>query len=294
MRVTLILAVWMSAAFAQAPAAIEKADLPSLYVLGDSTAAESSHVPLIQGWAVPFQAYFDPSKIQVINAARGGRSSRTFFTEGLLDRVTAKLKPGDTVLIQFGHNDVFPLNDKVARGSLHGMGDETEEIDNQVTGKHEVVHTYGWYMRQFVNAVRSKGASPIILTLTIRDRWNKDGTIERLPEAKLDLANSNRFTAPSIYSVWAMEVAKEMNVPVIDVHNMIADRYDKEGPDVVSTYFTSAKDPTHRNLLGAQVDAEITIAGLKALLGPEFNAFLSEKGKAVPPGATKYIFLNAR
>jgi lysophospholipase L1-like esterase len=279
-------------AASSAPPAEDKSGPPSLYVLGDSTAAEQTRVPTIQGWAVPFLSYFDPSRIRVVNAARGGRSSRTFITEGLLDSVLARLRPGDTVLIQFGHNDVFPLNDNVARGTLHGLGEETEEIDNQVTGKHEVVHTYGWYMRKFVTDIRSKGASPIILTLTIRDRWNKDGKIERLPERDLDLSNTNRFTAPGIFSVWAAEVGRSMNVPVIDVHNMIADRYDREGPDVVSTYFNSARDPTHRNSLGAEVDAAITIAGLKALLGPGFNSFLSDRGRVVPAGDAKYIFRN--
>ena len=269
-------------------------EFPALYILGDSTAAAQTRVPTIQGWAVPFLAYFDASKINVVNAAKGGRSSRTFITEGSLDSVVAKLKPGDTVLIQFGHNDVFPLNDNVARGTLHGIGEETEEIDNKVTGKHEVIHTYGWYMRKFVTDVRSAGATPVILTLTIRDRWNKDGKIERLPEPDLDLGDANRFTSPSIYSIWTEEVAKSMNVPVIDVHNMIADRYDKEGPDVVSTYFNSARDPTHRNPLGAEVDAAITLGGLKALLGPGFESVLSDQGKAIPAADARYIFRNSR
>ena len=142
--------------------------------------------------------------------------------------------------------------------------------------------------------VRSAGATPVILTLTIRDRWNKDGKIERLPEPDLDLGDANRFTSPSIYSVWAAEVAKSMNVPVIDVHNMIADRYDKEGPDVVSTYFNSARDPTHRNPLGAEVDAAITLGGLKALLGPGFESVLSDQGKAIPAADARYIFRNSR
>jgi lysophospholipase L1-like esterase len=266
---------------------------PSIYILGDSTAAGQTRVATIQGWGVPFAAYFDPSKVTVVNAAKGGRSSRTFVTEGWLDNVVERLKPGDTVLIQFGHNDVFPLNDEKARGSLHGIGEETEEIENRVTGKHEVVHTYGWYLNKMVSDVRSKGAFPVILTLTIRDRWNADGKIERLPETDLNLGNSNRFTSPTIYSVWAAEVARSRNVPVIDVHSMIADRYDKEGPDVVSTYFENARDPTHRNPRGAQVDAELTLAGLKALHRPGFEDLLSWKGKDIPEADPKYIFRNA-
>jgi hypothetical protein len=149
-------------------------------------------------------------------------------------------------------------------------------------------------MRKFVTDVRSKGAVPVILTLTIRDRWNKDGAIERTPDADLDPGNANRFTSPSIYSVWAAEVARRMNVPVIDVHNMIADRYNKEGPDVVSTYFNSARDPTHRNPLGAGVDAAVTLAGLKALVGPQLDSSLSEKGMAIPAAHAKYISRNPK
>ena len=278
-----------------APAALAQTELPSLYVLGDSTAAESAQAPKIQGWGVPFQAYFDPAKIHVVNAARGGRSSRTFITEGLLDAVTAKLKRGDIVLIQFGHNDVFAINDSTrARGALHGIGDETEEIDNQLTGKHETVHTYGWYMRKMVADIRAAGATPIILTLTLRDRWNANGTIERIPEPNLDLSNTNRFGAPAMYSIWAAQVAKQMNVPVIDVHNLIADRYDREGSDVVSTYYDNPGDPTHRNAKGAAVDAEMTLSGLKALYGTELDQYLSAAGKAVPAAPERYLVAGAR
>jgi lysophospholipase L1-like esterase len=55
--------------------------------------------------------YFDTAKINVVNRARGGRSSRTFLTEGLWDQVMGALKPGDYVIMQFGHNDPGPLDD---------------------------------------------------------------------------------------------------------------------------------------------------------------------------------------
>lgn len=269
--------------------------LPSLYVVGDSTAAKQSRVPTIQGWGEPFREFFNPEKINVVNAALGGRSSRTFINEGHLDELLAKLKPGDTVLLQWGHNDAYDINETTGRGTLHGLGEETQEIaeaDNKVTHKHEIVHTFGWYLRKYVTDIRAKGATPIILTLTIRDRWNKDGTVERLPVPNLDLANTNRFHEPPIYSTWSADVAKAMNVPLLDVHNLIADRYDKEGPDVVSKYFNSAKDPTHRNPLGAAVDAELTLAALRALKGAAFDAMLSEKGQAIPAADAKYVFEN--
>ena len=126
--------------------------LPTVFVAGDSTAAKNNGNP-IQGWGVPFADYFDPAKVNIANRARGGRSSRTFITEGLWDQLLAEVKAGDCVLIQFGTNDGGAVNAEPpgstrplrARGSLPGLGEETQEIDNVLTKKHEVVHTFGWY-----------------------------------------------------------------------------------------------------------------------------------------------------
>ena len=82
-----------------------------------------------------------------------------------------------------------------------------------------------------------------------------------------------------------------MNVPLIDVHNMIADRYEREGKDVVSTYFNNLRDPTHTNPRGAEVNASLVVAGLKTLKGRSFDVYLCDKGKAVP--AAKYVIVNA-
>jgi lysophospholipase L1-like esterase len=237
-------------------------------------------------------SYFDSSKINAVNAARGGRSSRTFITDGSFQNVLNQVKPGDIVLIQFGHNDVFPINDNVARGTLHGLGEETVEIDNVATGKHEVVHTFGWYMRRMVTDIRTKGATPILLTLTVRDRFNPDGTIERLPDPKVDLADTNRFTAPPMWSVWTADVAKSQFVPLLDVHNKIADRDDQQGRAVAETYYNTPRDPTHRNAKGAAADAEDTLSCLRTLEGSSFDEYLSDAGKGVPAADEKYVIRN--
>jgi len=130
-------------------------NLPTLLVVGDSTANNNANGA--QGWGDPFISYFDGKKIIVLNRARAGRSSRTFITEGLWDKVLSEMKEGDFVLIQFGHNDGGAINDvSRARGSLPGTGEETEEIDNLLTKKHEVVHTYGWYHANCHLADRAK------------------------------------------------------------------------------------------------------------------------------------------
>ena len=110
-------------------AVLAAAEVPSIFIAGDSTAQEGSTGAF--GWGKPFEALFDASKANVVNAARGGRSSRTFVTEGHLDRMLAGVKAGDYVLIQFGPNDGGPINDqRIARGSLPGLGDEAQELDN--------------------------------------------------------------------------------------------------------------------------------------------------------------------
>ena len=140
---------------APAEAALNPA-LPTLFIAGDSTAARAGGNAPNQGWGVPFADYFDTTKINLANRARGGRSSRTFITEGWWERLLAEVKPGDFVLIQFGHNDNGGINEEPpgskfplrARGTIPGLGGESQEIDNVVTKKHEVVHTFGWYMRR--------------------------------------------------------------------------------------------------------------------------------------------------
>jgi lysophospholipase L1-like esterase len=108
-------------------------DLPTLFLIGDSTVrngrGDGSNGQW--GWGEPLVGYFDPAKINVVNRAVGGLSSRTYLTQGHWDRVLAMLKPGDFVMMQFGHNGSGPVHDPArARGTLRGTGEETREIDN--------------------------------------------------------------------------------------------------------------------------------------------------------------------
>src|SRR6266480_778435 len=155
------------------PSRAQEKRLPTLFIIGDSTVKNSGKGLL--GWGDPIANYFDQTKILIENRARGGRSSRTFVTEGLWDQVVAQLQPGDFVLMQFGHNDGGAVNDDSrARGSLRGIGDETEEIDNLITKKHEVVHTFGWYLKKFVTDTRAKGATPIVVSFIPRNMRSEE------------------------------------------------------------------------------------------------------------------------
>lgn len=235
--------------------------LPTLFVVGDSTANNNANGG--QGWGDPFISYFDATKINVLNRARGGRSSRTFQTEGLWDKVLAEMKPGDFALIQFGHNDGSPVNVDRARGSLPGIGDETQEIESINTKQREVVHTFGWYMRKFIADTKAKGATPIVLSLTVRNIW-KDGKVE---------CGSGKF------GQWAAEVAKAQGAAFVDLNTIVANKYEGLGEEKVKELF--ATDHTHTSPAGAELNAASVVSGLKELKGSAFLSYLSEKGKAV-------------
>src|SRR6266581_3908765 len=164
-----------SNAFSANPSFTQTNAHPSLFLIGDSTVNNSTKG--LQGWGTPIAAFFDQTKINVQNKARGGRSSRTYYTEGLWEEVRKALKPGDFVLMQFGHNDGGPLSDGRARASLKGNGDETQEIENKTTGKKEIVYTYGWYLRKYISEAKAAGTTPTVLSLVPRNIWNQDKVV---------------------------------------------------------------------------------------------------------------------
>jgi len=234
--------------------------LPTLFVVGDSTANSSGGGAY--GWADPFVNFFDTSKINVLNRARAGRSSRTFLTEGLWAKVLQDLKAGDFVLIQFGHNDGGPLDTGRARGSLPGLGEETKEV-TKPDGTKEVVHTFGWYNRRFIADVKAKGATPIILSLTVRNIW-KDGRVER---------GSGKFRE------WAEQIARAEGLEFVDVTNIVADKYEALGEEKVKALF--GPDHTHTSPAGAEFNAAAVVAGLKSIKGNPFKKYFSAKAKEV-------------
>lgn len=240
--------------------------LPTLYLIGDSTVRNGSGEGASGqwGWGEPLAAFFDPVKIHVVNRAIGGRSSRTFLTEGRWEKVLSELHSGDFVLIQFGHNDGGPLDDTSrARGSLPGIGEETREIDNPITKRHEVVHTYGWYMRKYVRDAKEKSAIPMICTLVPRKVW-KDGRIARSTDG---------------YAGWARQIAKEEKVPLLDLNEIIARRYDELGPVRVDPLF--GDEHTHTSRAGAELNAACVVAALKGLTPDPLAPYFSERAKSV-------------
>ena len=218
--------------------------LPTLFIVGDSTARNQADL----GWGDHFAHYFDTTKINIANRARAGRSSRTFINEGSWDKVLAEMKPGDFVLIQMGHNDGGDISGAKPRGSLKGLGDETQQI-TLPNGHEELVHTYGWYIRHYIQDTRSQQATPILLSLTIRNIW-KDGKIER------DMG----------YDAEIKQIAKDQNVAFVDMATVEADRLEAIGPEKTALLFPI--DHTHTSAEGAERNAESVVIALRNAHSP--------------------------
>ncbi|MBS1563834.1 MAG: rhamnogalacturonan acetylesterase [Bacteroidetes bacterium] len=237
---------------------------PVLYIIGDSTVRNGDGTGKngLWGWGSVIAPYFDTNRISVRNYALGGRSSRTFITEGHWDKILPLVQPGDYVIMQFGHNDSGALDDTArARGTIKGLGEETKDIYNPIMKKQETVHTYGWYMRKYVNDAKAKGAVSIICSPI--PRWIfKDGKVQR---------------GEKDYGGWAKQTAAATGAFFIDLNAIIADKYDAMGEDASKAFFPG--DHTHTNDAGAKLNAVSVIEGLKQLKDCGLNKYLSNVSK---------------
>jgi lysophospholipase L1-like esterase len=236
-------------------------NLPTLWLIGDSTVRNGQDTGNNGqwGWGNPIASYFDLTKINVQNRALGGTSSRTFMTMGRWQRVLDEIKPDDFLIMQFGHNDGGAINDNFrARASLKGNGQESEEIDNMLTKQHEVVHTYGWYLRKYIADANAKGVKTCIVCSPIpRNRWS-EGKVGR---------NSN-------YNQWAEEAAKQAGAQFINLNEIIARKYDDAGQEKVTATYFPEKEVIHTDWAGAVLNAECVIEGMKQLDRCPLAAFL--------------------
>jgi lysophospholipase L1-like esterase len=138
---------------------VPAAQHPALFLVGDSIMHTGSGNGETGpwGWGSEFIPMFDAAKIHVYNDALGGRSSRSFIEEGLWQNILDQLRPGDWVIAQFGNNDSGNSKDHPDRTTLKGDGEDTQVIESPVTQEPETIHSYGWYMRQYVNDAKRRG-----------------------------------------------------------------------------------------------------------------------------------------
>lgn len=245
---------------------------PVVFFTGDSTVKNADkEEDGMWGWASQAATVFDTTKVELVNAARAGRSTRSFIREGLWDKVYNSLQPGDFVTIQFGHNDICPITDAKARGVIPSTQD-TLHVYHLDDGSYEVVYSFGWYLRKMIDDCREKGAMPILVSLTPRNEW-PGGKVERRDDS---------------YGKWYREVVEQTGVDFIDMHNISADFLDRKfalrrlpadrekAREAVAAVKERAgkyfkKDHTHASLLGARMNAESFAKGLRQQNHPLSN-----------------------
>ena len=221
---------------------------PVVFTTGDSTMKNTDSDPNgMWGWGAVAGEVFDQTKCTVVNAGMAGRSTRTFLDEGRWDKVYNSLEPGDFVLIQFGHNDIGGIDRDKERGVIASAQDTCHVYRLRSNGQYKVIYSFGWYLKKFIQDVREKGATPILLSLTPRNEWT-GGKIERRNDT---------------YGRWYREVVAETGVEFVDVHNITADYFDSIGREATAPYYKN--DHTHTSRQGALRNAQSVAEGLKQI-----------------------------
>ncbi|MFY7900706.1 MAG: rhamnogalacturonan acetylesterase [Chitinophagaceae bacterium] len=244
---------------------------PILYLIGDSTVDDGSGNNGLWGWGKFLHEFIDTNKMSIRNYAQGGTSARTFFTGGIWDKkinkrgmwdtVSIKMKKGDYLLIQFGLNDQGRIDDTArARGTLKGIGDTGVTIYNAVTKQIETVHSFGWYLRQFIQQAKVKGVTVIMCSSIPKNEW-KEGELIRGEKGFAD---------------WALQVAEQEKVCSIDLNSLVADVYDRDGIDIVTNKYHIPTDKTHTTKDGALLNASIVAQGLLTLKNCMTNDFIKK------------------
>ena len=213
----------------------------AVHLAGDSTMAPKDVAKRPEtGWGETLQARFDTTDVRIVNHARNGRSTRTFLSEGRWDGIVSSLRPGDYVLIQFGHNDA--VKEKVDR--------YTPPAD------------YRANLVRFVRETRAKGATPVLLTPVVRRRFDESGALVDTHGEYPDIVRA---------------VAAEHDVPLFDMHRESARVLREEGRDRSRRLFLHLRggehpnypggvtDDTHFSPYGARVMAELFLDGLGGL-----------------------------
>ena len=259
---------------AKTKTAEDKKQKVRIFLCGDSTGKnEDSNPNGMWGWGSQAYTVFDESKCTFINCAKAGRSTRTYLNENRWEEVYRTLRPGDYVLIQFGHNDIGGIDKEKERGVIATAKDTCHVYKSQASGKFEVVYSFGWYLKKMIQDCKEKGAVPVILSLTPRNEWHSgngetNGTLYPVTEKKgrqyIERRSDNYVVA------WDKQIASETGVEFVDIHNISADVLDckcgkaktpEKAKEKANAYFNH--DHTHTSLLGARNNALSLAKGLR-------------------------------
>lgn len=218
--------------------------LPQINVIliGDSTVASYKAENPKRGWGQMLPMFLN-DKATVKNLAAPGRSTKTYINEGRWDKALKQVRPGDVVMIQFGHND-----------SHNKLKPEATDANTD----------YKSFLRKYVDDVLAKKATPILVTPMHRGTFRKNGTLskELLP-----------------YSTALMEVAKEKHISCVDLYTQTGKIFEELGRNKIQPLFCSEKDRTHFSEKGAMFIAELVAKNLASQKTPISEYLKIPQGK---------------
>jgi len=208
----------------------------TIYLAGDSTMAQKEPNKRPEtGWGEALQPCFDSASVRVANRAMNGRSTKSFVGEGRWKAIVDSLNPGDYVLIEFGHND-----EKVTMPVGSSPAD------------------FGANLARFVDDVRGKRATPVLLTPVVRRKW-QDGTL---------------VDTHGEYPGVVRAVAKEKRVALVDMTELSARVLERYGPDSSTALFLHVKAGDNPNYpAGVEDNTHFSPAGAREMAGVFLDAF---------------------
>ncbi len=248
---SLILALGLPLMAVAAP--VEKTDTVTIFMIGDSTMANK---PLDKenqerGWGQMLPLYFE-GPVKIDNHAMNGRSSKSFIGEGRWDKVMENIRPGDYVIIQFGHND-----EKIKNKDRYTIpGDTFDEI-----------------LRKYVNDTRSKGGIPILMNSIVRRNFPASASVKSEdrddnPPVGPVKDTEGGFILVDTHGAYLdspRNVAKETGAIFIDMNKLTHKLVQELGPTLSKNLFMwipagqyefcpkGKADNTHLNVLGGIV-----------------------------------------
>lgn len=221
----------------------------TVWIAGDSLAETKNSTDTEKGWGEAF-AELDANGITVVNRAIGGRSSKSFYDQGLLRGILNEAKEGDYLFVQFGSNDAKSYD--ATRYTTYTPGGTFEQ-----------------YMTKYITEARSKGVIPVIFTPVVRAKYDANDTF--IGDTYDNLAD---------YAAAAKRVAATYHVPVIDLHALTANKFKTMTKDSVWAYYdvedTSSggnPDTTHLNSDGAELIADMIKTEMENIRLPLYKLF---------------------
>jgi lysophospholipase L1-like esterase len=216
---------------------VEPADVPTIYLTGDSTVTDQSQAHSAS-WGQMLPRFFGPD-IAVANHAESGETLKSFLTSLRFDKVLSSLRAGDWLMIQFGHND-----------------QKAQWPQTYV----EAATTYRAYLSAYIAEARRRGAIPLLITSPERRNFDSVGHI----------SNSHRDYPDAMRAL-----AREQAVALIDLNAMSRTFYEALGPERAALAFADdGRDLTHHNSYGAYELARMVVAGIRRT-EPKLAAYLA-------------------